>query len=138
MLSVSRNGYPRNLPPVFGDKQRLVIAVQLLIDNALRFSQGRVKVSAERVGDMICISVRDKGIGIPPEKKDEVFELFVQVDNTSTRRFAGMGVGLAIARFILEPHGSTIEVESEVGKGSTFSFLLPIAALDEENSPPES
>jgi signal transduction histidine kinase len=121
---------PRRLPPVSGDKHRLVIAIQLLIDNALKFSDDKVEVSAKRIDTQIHIAVRDSGIGIPQDKIDRIFESFYQVDHSSTRPYGGMGIGLAIVRYILERHNASIKVETDVGKGSTFSFVLMMASLE--------
>jgi signal transduction histidine kinase len=120
---------PHKLQPVWGDKHRLVIALQLLIDNALKFSEDKVEVSAKRSGQMVTIAVRDYGIGIPKDKIAFIYDWFYQVDSSTTRPYGGMGIGLAIVRFVLERHNADIEVETKVGSGSTFSFKLPIANL---------
>ncbi|HSD50376.1 MAG TPA: ATP-binding protein, partial [Candidatus Methylomirabilis sp.] len=73
------------------------------------------------------ISVRDTGIGVPRELHDKVFERFYQVDGSLTRRYGGVGIGLAVVKQIIEAHGSHIALESEPGKGSTFRFALPAA-----------
>lgn len=118
-----------NLPPVLADKQGLSTVLQLLMDNALKFSKDVVEVSANQFGDQVCIAVRDRGIGIAREQLGEIFESFYQVDSSSTRRYGGTGVGLAIVRLILDRHGTGIAVDSHQGKGSTFSFLLPAVKL---------
>ncbi len=118
---------PANLPLVMGDKSRLVIAVQLLIDNALKFSHDQVDVNVTRQNNKVQIAVKDRGIGIPADKRERIFETFYQVDNSSTKAYGGMGIGLAIARFILERHDTSIHVDSEVSKGSEFSFTLTTA-----------
>ena len=116
---------PRRLPLVWADKTAISIALQHLIDNALKFSKKPVEVSAKVVDEHVVISVRDRGIGIPQDKLDEIFDPFFQVDSSDARRFGGLGVGLSIVRLILERHHAMIHVESVVGKGSTFSFALP-------------
>jgi signal transduction histidine kinase len=120
----------KNLPPVTADKNGIGTALQMLIDNALKFSQANVEVNAVRMGDKVRVSVRDYGIGIARDKIEKIFESFYQVDSSSTRRYGGSGVGLAIVRLILDHHDVSILVESEEGKGSTFSFDLPVAELD--------
>jgi signal transduction histidine kinase len=115
---------PAHLPPAFGDKQRLVIAMQLLMDNALKFSKAPVEVIMETLPGKIRVTVRDQGIGIPKDKIDKVFDTFYQVDNSTTKRYGGMGIGLAIVRFILDRHQAQITVETEEGKGSSFIFEL--------------
>jgi signal transduction histidine kinase len=73
------------------------------------------------------VSVRDEGIGIAPEDMTRIWERFYRVDNTNTRRIGGTGLGLSIARSLVELHGGRIWVESEVDRGSVFSFTLPVA-----------
>jgi signal transduction histidine kinase len=121
----------KNLPPVLADKNGIGTVLQMLIDNALKFSKKNVEVQAVRVGKNVRVSVRDHGIGIARDKLEKIFESFYQVDPSSTRRYGGSGVGLAIVRLILDHHHVSIAVESEVGKGSTFSFELPIVELDD-------
>jgi two-component system phosphate regulon sensor histidine kinase PhoR len=116
-----------DLPLVLADKQGLGVTLQLLIDNALKFSQKPVQVRAHQHARRVIVSVRDYGIGIAPDKLDKIFDPFYQVDSASTRRFGGTGVGLAIVRMILERHHAEISVKSEIGKGSTFSFALRLA-----------
>ncbi|MBZ0279671.1 MAG: HAMP domain-containing histidine kinase [Anaerolineae bacterium] len=118
---------PDILAPVLGDKHRLSIVLQLLIDNALKFSKESVDVIFRRMGDEIHIAVRDYGIGIPEDKVNKIFESFYQVDTSSTKRYGGMGIGLSIVRFILDRHKTQVAVETEVDKGSTFAFSLPVA-----------
>jgi len=116
-----------SLPPVMADKQGLSTVLQLLLDNALKFSDKDVEVIAKLQddGDNIYIAVKDYGIGIEPEDKEKIFDTFFQVDSSSTRRYGGTGVGLAIVKLILDSHQATIHVESEVSQGSTFWFQLP-------------
>jgi len=115
----------RRLPLVWADEQAIGIALQLLIDNALKFSDDRVFVAAHWIDGETEISVIDTGIGIPQDKLGRIFEPFYQVDNSDARRYGGIGVGLAIVRLILERHHVPIRVKSELGKGSIFSFTLP-------------
>lgn len=119
-----------NLPPILADKLGLSTVLQLLLDNGLKFSKDIVEVMAVHENRMITIAVRDYGIGIAKDQIEAIFDLFYQVDNSSTRRYGGTGVGLAIAQLILDRHDSHIMVESEIGKGSTFSFMLPAIVLD--------
>ncbi len=121
-----------NLPPVLADRVGLVRVLQHLLDNAIKFSPdgGPVEVIARRDGpDKVLIAVRDSGIGIPQDKLDRIFEVFYQVDGSTTRRFGGAGVGLSLVKLIVEGMGSHINVESREGEGSTFSFVLPIAEV---------
>lgn len=117
------------LPPILGDRQGISTVLQLLIDNALKFSEAIVEVSAHRTGSAVLIAVRDHGIGIPKDQLEIIFDSFYQVDGSSTRPYGGAGIGLAIVRLILEKHSVQIKVESEIGIGSVFSFSLPVAEL---------
>jgi signal transduction histidine kinase len=85
-----------------------------------------VVVRVEREPERYLVSVEDDGIGIPAGELPHVFERFRQVDGSPTRQHAGMGIGLALARSLIELHGGTIWAESVVGKGSRFTFALPI------------
>lgn len=117
------------LPPVMIDAQAIGIVLQLLIDNALKFSREDVHVYAKQSDNGVIVEIADRGIGIPDASLSKIFDAFYQVDSSSTRRFSGTGVGLAIVRLILENHNILIEVESTQGKGSSFKFLLPHADL---------
>lgn len=119
----------KKLPPAKGDRQGITIVLQQLIDNALKFSDDRVEVSAQQVDDYIHIAVRDYGIGIDPDQLAKIFDSFYQVDLKANRKFGGTGVGLANVRLILDRHGVDIDVKSQKDKGSTFSFELPVADL---------
>ncbi len=118
-----------NLPPVMGDRQSISTVMQLLIDNALKFSKQGVEIHVHMIGDELEIAVRDYGIGIPKSKRQAIFDTFFQIDSSSIRRYGGIGVGLSIVKMILDRHGVPIQVESQEGVGSTFSFRLPIANL---------
>lgn len=117
---------------VWGDEFRTRQVLLNLMSNAAKFTtQGSVTVSAfplEQNGRaMVQISVTDTGIGIPPEKLDAVFEAFQQVENSTARQYEGTGLGLPIARKLVELQQGTIWVNSEVNVGSTFSFTIPVA-----------
>ncbi|MBI3363033.1 MAG: response regulator [Chloroflexi bacterium] len=122
---------PDSLPPVRADRTALSRCLWHLLDNAIKFSppQGRVELKADVApdGDHIRLSVRDQGIGIPKDEADKIFDVFYQVDGSSTRRYGGTGVGLALVKLLLEAHGSTIHAESGEGQGSTFYFDLTVA-----------
>ncbi len=120
---------PARLPMVMADKRGIGTVLQLLIDNALKFSQDEVHVGAKLEGDQVRLYVADRGIGIPRQKQRHVFSLFYQGDPSPTRRYGGAGVGLSLAKLILDRHQSNIEVESAPGKGSVFSFTLPVIGV---------
>jgi signal transduction histidine kinase/GTP-sensing pleiotropic transcriptional regulator CodY len=120
---------PPNLPPVMGDKNRLVQVFDNLINNAIKFSPngGTITIRLKDIGEYVQAEVEDTGIGIPEDKLDKIFERFYQVDSSSKRKFGGMGLGLAIVKSIVEAHGGKIWVKSQLGKGSTFYFVIPKA-----------
>ncbi len=121
-----------DLLPVHADKQGFSIIMQQLIDNALKFSKssGRpVEVHAYQTDNGIYIAVKDYGIGIAEDKLKQIFDTFYQIDSSSTRKYGGTGVGLAIVRLILEKHNVAIKVDSTLGEGSTFYFTLQPAQL---------
>jgi two-component system phosphate regulon sensor histidine kinase PhoR len=111
---------------VLGDKERLRQVMENLLSNAIKYTQpgGNVMVSAENVTGSVRIAVTDTGSGIPPEHIPRIFERFYRVDKDRSREVGGTGLGLAIVKHIVEAHGSKVEVHSEVGKGSVFSFAL--------------
>jgi signal transduction histidine kinase len=117
------------LPMGRGDARRLSQVLLNLVGNAIKFTdQGKVEIRAARRGESFDLAVVDTGFGIAPEDQAKIFEEFQQVDNTSTRKKGGTGLGLAISRRIVELHGGSITVESEVGKGSIFTVTVPINA----------
>ena len=120
------------LPPVLADSHRLQQIVTNLVSNALKFtSQGGVTVQCKHTqdGEMVRIIVQDTGIGISPAALGLIFEVFRQADGSTTRQFGGTGLGLTIAKRLIELQGGEIAVESIVGHGSTFSLTLPIASV---------
>lgn len=110
------------------DREKIQWTVQQLIENAIKFTPdgGTVQVKMLPKDEFIAVSVRDNGIGIPQERIQEIFEPFHQLDGSSTRRYGGTGLGLALVKKIVEAHGSMIQVESIPGKGSTFEFRLRV------------
>ena len=117
------------LPQITGDRDRLIQVVINLISNAVKFTDaGTITCRAERRGSEIVVSVIDTGIGIAPADQPKVFERFKQVGDTLTDKPKGTGLGLPICKEIVEHHGGRIWVESEIGRGSTFSFSLPVTA----------
>ncbi|HEB52501.1 MAG TPA: PAS domain-containing protein [bacterium] len=113
---------------LFADRSDLRRACQALIENAVKFARdgGRVEVSVVPEQDGLRFSVRDDGIGIDPRYQRRIFEKFFQVEDPLTRHHGGAGLGLFVARGIVEAHGSRIEVSSQLGQGADFSFMLPL------------
>jgi two-component system phosphate regulon sensor histidine kinase PhoR len=124
-----RTSYEKKLPPALADKQGLTTVLQLLMDNALKFSKDAIEVVVDLKGNDLQFGITDYGIGIAKDQLDSIFDMFYQIDPSSTRRYGGTGIGLAIVRLILDHHETRIKVDSQVGKGSTFSFILPAAKL---------
>jgi signal transduction histidine kinase len=123
---------PEDLPVAYGDSGRLTQCLMNLAGNAIKFTKhGRVQIGVELAGDELVYRVSDTGIGIPKEELENVFAEFRQVDATVTREFGGTGLGLSITKRFVEMHGGRIWVESEVGKGCTFFFAIPLRAKDE-------
>ncbi|HEY9799530.1 MAG TPA: PAS domain S-box protein [Leptolyngbyaceae cyanobacterium] len=123
------------LPQIIGDRNRLLQVLINLISNAVKFTEsGSITCRVKQNSDGVCISVIDTGIGIAPEDQPKVFEKFRQVGDTLTDKPKGTGLGLPICKQIIDHHGGTIWVESEPGKGSTFSFLIPTYASDRQTN----
>jgi signal transduction histidine kinase len=124
---------PDDLPVAYGDTGRLTQCLMNLAGNALKFTrQGRVEIGAARAGNDLVFRVSDTGIGIPREELENVFAEFRQVDVGTKREFGGTGLGLSITKKFVEMHGGRIWVESEVGKGCTFSFSIPLRQRSSE------
>ncbi|MBF0447485.1 MAG: PAS domain S-box protein [Magnetococcales bacterium] len=128
-------------PLVLGDSQRLQQIFLNLIGNAIKFSsQGTITLSvAHQQGELLLFSISDRGMGIPPEKLEMIFQPFVQADLSNTRRFGGTGLGLTICQRLIEKMDGKISVTSQVGVGSTFLFSvrLPRAKQVTETEQPE-
>jgi len=128
---------PEQLPSVYGDREKIEQILTNLVGNAIKFTpdEGQILITVklltrsehEGPGDMLSVSVKDTGIGIPKEFLDVIFEKFYQVEGSLHRSVGGTGLGLAITKRLIEAHQGKIYVESEVGKGSTFTFTLPIS-----------
>jgi two-component system, OmpR family, phosphate regulon sensor histidine kinase PhoR len=124
---------PPVVPPVRGEEERLGQVLVNLLHNAVKFSPngGTVTVRITVAGDEVVTAVEDHGIGIPRASLARVFERFYKVDRARVRSGGGTGLGLSIARHVVEQHGGRIWVESREGRGSTFSFALPVGTARE-------
>jgi len=113
---------------ITGDSIKFKQILYNLGSNAVKFTQngGTIKINASKKNDMIKISVADNGIGIEKEMQENLFTPFYQVDSSDSRKYAGTGLGLALVKNYVELHGGKIRVDSEYGKGSTFTFTIPI------------
>ena len=129
------------VPPLLVDRDKIIQVLLNLLGNAVKFtdSHGRITLSLGKVSlpekpgvmkDYVAVRVRDTGIGIKEEDLQNIFQEFVQIDSSATRRHGGTGLGLPISRHLVEMHGGRIWVESEYGKGSSFTFILPIPEIE--------
>jgi signal transduction histidine kinase/ActR/RegA family two-component response regulator len=134
--------FPTDLPKVYhGDETRIKQVIINLVSNALKFTEkGEIGILVKSAGTstvgeqtsrVFIIQVKDTGIGIPLEKQLEIFNAFTQVDSTPTRKYGGTGLGLAITRALVEAMGGTIEVSSELGKGSSFYVNMQLKETTE-------
>jgi signal transduction histidine kinase len=118
---------PPEMPKGRGDERRLTQVILNLVGNAIKFTDnGEVVIKASSTNGSFTVAVRDTGPGISPADQGKIFEEFQQADNSATKKKGGTGLGLSISRRIVEMHGGKLWVESEVGKGSVFSFSLPV------------
>ena len=120
---------PPSLPPVLIDRDAMAQAISNLIDNAIKYS-GKVKqlsITAEALGPKLYVEIADQGIGIPRVEQAKVFEKFYRVGNGMVHDVKGSGLGLSLVKHIIEAHKGTIFVKSEVGTGSRFTIILPLA-----------
>ena len=121
------NAIADDVPPVIADEDRLQQIMHNLIGNAVKFTEeGEIEVSARREDKRVVVMVRDTGIGIPPDKVEAVFGSFEQADSSMARTYGGTGLGLAVTKQLVELHEGEIWVNSEVDRGSTFFFSLPV------------
>jgi signal transduction histidine kinase len=120
---------PKELRPISTDRQKVKQILLNLLSNALKFTHhGGVTISARRIQKerAVTLSVSDTGIGIAPVDQERIFEDFRQLDNSPTRAYGGTGLGLSICRRLAQMIGGRLEVQSDMGRGSTFTLTLPI------------
>jgi len=119
---------PDTISPVYIDNHRIKQVLYNLLDNAIAHTpkDGKIAVTAREHDNTVAVSVSDTGEGIPPEDLPKIFERFYRVDKSRARATGGSGLGLTIAKRLVEAHGGTIKAESRVSQGSTFTFSLPV------------
>ena len=131
---------PGQLPHLHADREKLRQCLINLASNAVKFTTkgGQVTLTAERLpGEKLALRVADSGIGIAAEHVNRIFDVFYQVDGSTTREYGGAGLGLAIVKSFAEAHGGEVQVTSSPGKGSVFSLVLPVAQrLEPATTPP--
>jgi signal transduction histidine kinase len=120
-----------NLPKVFVDRGRIRQVVINILSNAAKFTdEGSITMQVRKITkneqEFVCFSVKDTGIGIAAEDMAKVFEAFRQIDSSTARRAEGTGLGMPISYRLVTLHGGDLWVESQAGKGSTFSFTIPL------------
>lgn len=127
-----------DIPEIYGDSDRLIQLLTNLLSNARKFTpvNGHININAEVKKTMLNVSVSDTGIGLAKEDIDRLFDKFFRVEDSATRQTNGTGLGLVICRGIARLHGGDIEVASELGQGSTFTLMLPLANKDSEDVTP--
>ena len=133
-VSLKSHSSSEQLPWVWGDPSKLNQVLTILLSNAIKFTEagGQVTVEYGCNGSDFTIAVHDTGIGIEEMHRERVFDKFYQVDSERNRRYSGTGIGLSIAKSIVQAHGGEITVNSTLGEGSTFSVTLPHAAFSRE------
>ncbi|MCW5873580.1 MAG: GAF domain-containing protein [Anaerolineales bacterium] len=118
---------PNSMPPIYGEETLLRTMINSLMDNAIKFTpQGKVSLRAWVEGTTLCLCISDTGIGIPPDQQEYIFDRFYQVDGSSSRRFGGTGLGLALVKEIAELHGGGISFLSQPQHGTSFTVRIPI------------
>jgi signal transduction histidine kinase len=115
-----------------GDRSALNRLFSILIDNAVKYTTppGTIDIHLERTDGNVIFSIADTGIGIREREHEHIFERFYRVDKARSREQGGAGLGLAIARWIVEQHRGSISVKSELGKGSTFFVVFPLSEMN--------
>jgi signal transduction histidine kinase len=118
-----------DLPQMQADRDRLTQVASNLLNNAVKYSPtgGRITLTTRANADQLLFDVRDEGLGIPPDALETIFERYSRVDSQATKDIQGTGLGLPIVRQIVQLHGGKVWAESELGRGSVFHVVLPLA-----------
>jgi len=127
----------KDLPGINADRDRMTQVASNLLNNAVKYSPtgGRITVTTRAEGDQLRLDVRDEGLGIPPDALETIFERYSRVDSQATKDIQGTGLGLPIVRQIVQLHGGKVWAESELGRGSVFHIILPVAGAGAQVEP---
>ncbi len=130
---------PDDMAPIQADQDKVEQMLTNLLSNAIKYSPGggKITIHARDMGEHVAVAVSDEGIGIPPDHIGKLFNRFHRVDSRDTRKQYGTGIGLYLVKHLVEAHHGEVTVESEVGKGSTFTFVLP-RRLSQDDRPEEA
>ena len=130
---------PDDLAPIEADQDKVEQMLTNLLSNAIKYSPGggKITIHARDMGEHVAVAVTDEGIGIPPDHIGKLFNRFHRVDSRDSRKQYGTGIGLYLVKHLVEAHRGEVTVESEIGKGSTFTFVLP-KQLSQEDRPEEA
>ncbi|WP_129597247.1 sensor histidine kinase [Methanohalophilus profundi] len=120
--------FKHEYPDMQADRMKFKEVMYNLLNNAIKFTpeKGEVQVTTKIIDEKLHVSVSDTGIGIPEGKFKSIFDPFKQVDSSANRKFGGTGLGLSLVKKYVEMHDGEVWVESEIGKGSTFTFTVPL------------
>src|SRR5262249_21334529 len=126
-----------NLPPVLLDENAMTLALLNLLENAVKYAApGSVKVSVRRMGGMLELAVADRGPGIPEGEQSHIFDRFYLAKNARNPNASGSGIGLSLVKHIAEAHGGQVVVDSQPGRGATFTITVPIPPSPEMEEEP--
>lgn len=123
---------PDDLPPVLMDGQKIILVLQNILENAVKYTpeKGKIEISVNLVKNNLIVHIKDNGVGIPKEDKKKIFSKFFRAGNVVRMQTDGSGLGLFICKNIIEAHGGKIEFDTEEGKGTEFSFTLPVTSKE--------
>ena len=134
------SAFPPELPPALTDREALVQVLTNLVENAVKYTDegGTLTVRGRQDGEQLCVIVEDNGPGIAAKHLPRLFERFYRVDPGRSRERGGTGLGLSIVKHLCEAMGGSVSVESQPGRGSTFTVRLPVAPPEESSGPDSS
>ena len=131
------NNVRENFPMIRADKDKLTQIFVNILDNAVKFTpeSGRITIAAKEADAYTAVSISDTGIGVPRDEIQRLGERFYRVDRSRSRDLGGTGLGLSIVKHLMIAHGGRMEIESELGRGTTVSLLFPLAKKEQNRVP---